>query len=134
MSGPVLSKLVPTGTSNLAVGSERRRRRARQGAAAREAGVDYLLLAELDMWTAEELAAAVSEARLRGLPVHAYAERPADVERGAAAQFDGFLGTGMGAGPFPAEVILSLNGGSRRRVRGRSPGRRRSRRCSTSSH
>jgi hypothetical protein len=54
--------------------------------------------------------AVVSEARIRGLPVHAYAERPADVVRGAAAQFDGFLGTSMGFGPFPAEVMQAITG------------------------
>jgi hypothetical protein len=42
--------------------------------------------------------------------VHAYAERPADVVRGAAAQFDGFLGTSMGFGPFPAEVMQAVTG------------------------
>ena len=62
------------------------------------------------MWTAEELEAVVSEARIRGLPVHAFADRPADVVRGAAAQFDGFLGTNMGAAPFPAEVTQAITG------------------------
>jgi hypothetical protein len=74
------------------------------------AGVNYLLLADIEMWTAEELEAVVSEARIRGLPVHAFAERPADVVRGAAAQFDGFLGTSMGAAPFPAEVMQAITG------------------------
>ena len=60
------------------------------------AGVDYLLLADLELWTAEELEAVVSEARIRGLPVHAIAAKPADVVRGAAAQLDGFLGHGPG--------------------------------------
>ena len=62
------------------------------------------------MWTAEELEAVVSEARIRGLPVHAYADKPADVVRGAAAQFDGFLGTIAGAGPFPAEMMQAITG------------------------
>jgi hypothetical protein len=62
------------------------------------------------MWTAEELEAVVSEARIRGLPVHAYAERPADVVRGAAAQFDGFLGTNMGTTAFPPEVMQAITG------------------------
>ena len=38
--------------------------------------------------------------RIRGPPVHALAERPADVVRGAAAQLDG-SSTGMGAGAVP---------------------------------
>jgi hypothetical protein len=62
------------------------------------------------MWTAEELEAVVSEARLRGLPVQAFAEQPGDVVRGAAAQLDGFLGTAMGSGPFPAEVMQAITG------------------------
>lgn len=75
-----------------------------------EAGVDYLLLADLDLWTAEELSAAVGEARTRGLPVHAWAERPADVIRGVTLGIDGFLGTGMAGLPaLPEEVILSLH-------------------------
>jgi hypothetical protein len=70
--------------------------------------VDYLLLAEVDLWSAEELTAAVTEARARRLPVHAYADRPADVERGIVLQLDGFLGTGMGVAAFPDSVVLAL--------------------------
>jgi hypothetical protein len=65
---------------------------------------------DLELWTAEEIEAVVSQARIRGLPVHAMAERPADVVRGAAAQFDGFLGSPMGEGPFPAEVMQAITG------------------------
>ena len=109
VAGPRLQKLVPAGLEEWqwAV-SGAADARARVQALA-EAGVDYLLLAEVDLWTAEELTAAVGEARLRGLPVHAMAERPADVERGVLLQFDGFLGTGMGAGPFPDNVVLALH-------------------------
>ena len=109
VAGPRLQKLVPAGLEawQWAV-SGAADARARVQALA-EAGVDYLLLAEVDLWTAEELTAAVGEARLRGLPVHAMAERPADVERGVLLQFDGFLGTGMGAGPFPDNVVLALH-------------------------
>jgi hypothetical protein len=73
-------------------------------------GIDYVLVADFELWTAEELEAVVSEARIRGLPVHAYAEKPADIVRGAAAQLDGFLGTGTGAGPFPPEAIQAITG------------------------
>jgi len=109
VSGPVLRKLVPAGTEawQWAVSGAADARARVQTLA--EAGVDYLLLAEVDLWSADELAAAVGEARLRGLPVHAFAERPADVERGVALQFDGFLGTAMGTGPFPDSVILALH-------------------------
>ena len=110
VSGPALRKLAPAGTSDWqweVSGAPDVRAKVQRLA---NAGVDYLLLADLEMWTAEELEAAVSEARIRGLPVHAIAERPADVVRGAAAQLDGFLGTGMGAGPFPAEVMQAVTG------------------------
>ena len=74
------------------------------------AGVDYVLIADLGLWSAEELEAVVSESRIRGLPVHAVAEKPADVVRGAAAQLDGFLGTIPGAGPYPAEMMQAISG------------------------
>jgi len=108
VSGPVLRKLVPPGTEEwqwAVDGAEDARARVARLA---EADVDYVLLAEVDLWTAEELTAAVNEARARGLPVHAYADRPADVERGVAMQFDGFLGTGMGVAAFPDNVVLAL--------------------------
>ncbi len=108
VSGPVLRKLVAADTQawewavNGAADATAKVRRLA------EAGVDYLLLAEIELWTEDELSAAVSEARLRGLPVHAYAERPADVERGVKLQFDGFLGSNMGVAGFPDNVVLAL--------------------------
>jgi hypothetical protein len=42
--------------------------------------------------------------------VHAFAEKPADIVRGAAAQLDGFLGTIPGAGPYPAEMMQAITG------------------------
>jgi imidazolonepropionase-like amidohydrolase len=109
VSGPQLQKLVPAGAEawQWAVNGAADAKAKVQALA--DAGVNYLLLAEVDLWTAEELTAAVGEARLRGLPVHAIAERPADVERGVVLQFDGFLGTGMGTGPFPDTVVLALH-------------------------
>jgi cytosine/adenosine deaminase-related metal-dependent hydrolase len=108
VSGPVLRKLVPVNTeawqwavSGAADATAKVRRLA-------DAGVDYLLLADVELWTGEELSAAVSEARLRGLSVHAYAEHPADVERGVALQLDGFLGSDMGVTGFPDNVVLAL--------------------------
>lgn len=75
-----------------------------------DAGVDYLLLADLDLWSAAELEAAIAEARARGLPVHAWAERPADVVRGVAHGMDGFVGTGMvGLPALPGDVVQMLN-------------------------
>jgi hypothetical protein len=110
VSGPALRKLAPAGTGAWqweVNGAPDVRAKVQQLAGA---GVDYLLLADLGMWTAEELEAVVSEARLRGLPVHAFAEQPADVVRGAAAQLDGFLGTGAGPAPFPDEMLQALTG------------------------
>ncbi|MGQ0384273.1 MAG: amidohydrolase family protein [Gammaproteobacteria bacterium] len=109
VSGPALRKLVPEGTESwqwAVNGAADAKARVIQLA---EAGVDYLLLAEVDLWTDEELSAAIVEARARGLPVHAYAERPADVERGVASGLDGFLGTSMGVTAFPGSVVLALH-------------------------
>jgi imidazolonepropionase-like amidohydrolase len=110
ISGPALRKLAPAGTGDWQweVSSAADARAKVQRLA--NAGVDYILLADVGMWTAEELEAVVAEARIRGLPVHAYAERPADIVRGAAAQFDGFLGTGTNAEAFPVEVLQALTG------------------------
>ena len=73
------------------------------------AGVDYLLLGGLDLWGEDELAAVVGEARIRGLRVFAYGERPAAVERGLAAGVDGFLGLDLGALPaFPEETLRAI--------------------------
>ena len=109
VSGPLLRKLVPPGTEEwqwAVKGAADARTRVAQLS---DAGVDYLLLAEVDLWTADELSAAVNEARARGLPVYAYADRPADVERGVQLQFDGFLGTNMGVAAFPDSVVLALH-------------------------
>ena len=109
VSGPLLRKLVAPGTEEwqwAVDGADDARARVLRLA---DAGVDYLLLADVDSWTADELTAAVGEARLQRLPVFAYANRAADVERGIVAQFDGFLGTNMTVGPFPDDVILALH-------------------------
>jgi imidazolonepropionase-like amidohydrolase len=110
VSGPVLRKIAPPGTETWQwVVSDAKDARAKVARLA-GAGVDYLLLAEVDMWSAEELSAAVNEARARGLPVHAYAESPGDVERGIVLKLDGFLGTSAGgAGAFPDSVVLALH-------------------------
>lgn len=109
VSGPVLRKLVPAGSEAWQWAVSGAADAKAKVLALAEAGVNYLLLAEIDLWTAEELTAAVGEARLHGLAVHAYAERPADVERGVVLQFDGFLGTGMGVSAFPDNVVLALH-------------------------
>jgi hypothetical protein len=110
VSGPALRKLAPAGTGTWqweVAGAPDVRAKVQRLA---NAGVDYLLLADLELWTAEELEAVVSEARIRGLSVHAIAEKPADVVRGAAAQLDGFLGTIPVNGPYPAEMMQAITG------------------------
>lgn len=109
VSGPLLRKLVPPGTEEWQWAVNGAADAKAKVARLADSGVDYLLLAEVDLWTAEELSAAVNEARARGLPVHAYADRPADVERGIVLQFDGFLGTNLGVGAFPDGVMLALH-------------------------
>ncbi len=110
VSGPALRKLAPPDTAawqwEVSGGPDVRAKVQRLAGA----GVDYVLVADAAMWTAEELEAVVSEARIRGLPVHAYADQADDVVRGAAAQFDGFLGTAMGSGPFPEPVMQAITG------------------------
>jgi len=110
VSGPALGKLAPAGTGAWhweVAGAPDARAKVQRLA---DAGVDYVLLTDLELWTAEEIEAVISESRIRGLPVHAIAERPADVVRGAAAQFDGFLGSLAGEGPFPAEMMQAITG------------------------
>jgi imidazolonepropionase-like amidohydrolase len=110
VSGPALRKQAPAGTAEwnwvVAGGADVRAKVQRLA----NAGVDYVLVGDVGEWTAEELDAVVSEARIRGLAVHAYAEQTADVVRGAAAQFDGFLGTNLGTTAFPAEVMQAITG------------------------
>lgn len=108
VSGPALRKLVPPGTEAWQWSVEDAADAKAKVVQLADAGVDYVLLAEVDLWSAEELSAAVGEARARGLAVHAFAERPADVERGVTLQLDGFLGTSMGVTPFPDSVVLAL--------------------------
>jgi hypothetical protein len=109
VSGPMLRKLVPAGSEGWQWSVNGAADAKAKVLALAEAGVDYLLLAEVDLWTADELTAAIGEARLHGLAVHAIADRPGDVERGVVLQLDGFLGTGMGTGAFPDSVILALH-------------------------
>ncbi|HEY7752911.1 MAG TPA: amidohydrolase family protein [Steroidobacteraceae bacterium] len=108
VSGPVLRKLVPPGTEAWQWSVDGEADAKAKVVQLADGGVDYLLLAEVDLWSAGELAAAIGEARARGLAVHAFAERPADVERGVALELDGFLGTSMGVTPFPDSVVLAL--------------------------
>lgn len=85
-------------------------------------GADYLLLGDLDLWPAQWLADVVNEARVRGLPVHAFGKRVAGVERGLEAGVDGFVGLDFGAAPeIPAPLVEALRrtaaaGASRRLV------------------
>lgn len=109
VAGPQLGKSVRPGAESwqwpVAGADDARGKVARLA----EAGVDYLLLAELDLWAPDELAAAISEARARNLPVHAYGERAAGILAGLEAGVDGFLGTGLGANAgYPQEVMRAI--------------------------
>ena len=108
-TGPELVKVVDPGAEprQWAVdGPQDGRARVERLAAA---GVDFVLLAQLDLWGEEELAATAGEARIRGLQVFARGERPAAVERGVAAGVDGFVGLDLGALPaFPEETLRAI--------------------------
>jgi len=109
VTGPQLVKVVQPGSESWqrAVDGPADGRATVESLAA--AGVDYLLLAGLDLWSEDELAAVVGEARIRGLEVFAYGERPAAVERGAAAGIDGFVGLDLGALPaFPEQTLQAI--------------------------
>lgn len=109
VAGPQLGKVVKPGADAwqwVVAGAEDARGKVARLA---EAGVDYLLLADLDLWTDDELAAVMLEARARNLPVHAYGERTAGILRGLAAGVDGFLGTGLGVNAgYPQEVMRAI--------------------------
>jgi imidazolonepropionase-like amidohydrolase len=109
VSGPVLTRTPMPGSEEwqwAVSGPKDARERVRRLAAG---GVDYVLIADIDRWSAEELMAVADEARSHGLPLHARAERAAEVERGLALHVDGFVGIGMGAAPaFPDTAVLAL--------------------------
>ena len=69
-----------------------------------EAGVDYVLLDDLELWTDAELAAAIGEAHIRGLPVEAVAGREAAIARAIGAGVDGLQGVGRDAPGYPADL------------------------------
>ena len=109
VTGPVLVKVVRPGEGppEWQVAGEKDARERVQRLA--EAGADYVLLGGLDLWPEQELAAAVNEARVRGLEVFARGERPAAVERGLAAGVDGFVGLELGAMPeFPPATLAAI--------------------------
>lgn len=109
VAGPQLGKMARPGAEawqwSVAGAEDARSKVARLA----EAGVDYLVLAELDLWTDDELAAAMSEAHARNLPVHAYGERAEGILRGLDAGVDGFLGIGLGVSAgYPQEVMRAI--------------------------
>jgi len=109
VSGPMLVKVVrPEAESREWAVSDEKDARERVLRLA-EAGAGHLLLGGLDLWPEQELAAVVNEARVRGLEVFAYGERPAAVERGLAAGVDGFVGLDLGAMPaFPEATLAAI--------------------------
>jgi imidazolonepropionase-like amidohydrolase len=109
VGGPQLGKIARPGAESwqwIVAGADDARAKVARLAAA---GVDYLLLAQVDLWTQEELAAAVSEARVRGLQVFAWGERADSIQRGLEARIDGFLGLDLGAAAgFPPDLMRQL--------------------------
>ena len=107
VTGPQLGKSVEPGKEDwqwAVTGVEDGRAKVERLAAA---GVDYILLSQLDLWTEEELTVAVNEARVRGLGVFAWGERAAAIERGLESRVDGFLGLGT-IGGFPEELMQQV--------------------------
>lgn len=97
VSGPILAKDRRPGTDGwrrVVAGADDARAQVRRLA---EAGVDYALLDDLELWTDAELAAAIGEAQARGLPVEAVAGRAAGIARAIEAGVDGVQGVGMDA-------------------------------------
>ena len=115
VSGPQLGKVVQPGAEDwqwAVAGAEDARSKVLRLA---DAGVDYLLLADLELWTDDELAAVMTAARERELPVHAYAERAPGILRGIEAGVDGFLGIGLGVeAGFPQEVMRAVAAAAQR--------------------
>lgn len=109
VSGPQLGKTVKPGAESwqwVVAGADDARAKVARLAAA---GADYLLLAQLDLWTQDELSAAVNEARVRGLEVFAWGERVGSIDRGLQAGVDGFMGLDLGAAPgFPPDLMRKL--------------------------
>lgn len=109
VTGPRLGKTVEPGAEawqwKVEDAKEGRARVQRLAAA----GADYVMLAELDLWAEDELAAVVDEARLRGIKVFARGERAAGIERGLAAGVAGFVGLDLGAAAgIPQETMGAI--------------------------
>ncbi len=104
VSGPVLVKDRRPGTDawrRVVAGAEDARVQVRRLA---EAGVDYVLLDDLELWADAELAAAVGEAKARGLLVEAVAGRVAAIARAIEAGVDGLQGVGLDAADYPPDL------------------------------
>ena len=106
VTGPRLGKTVEPGAEawqwNVTDAKEGRARVQRLAAA----GADYVMLAELDLWAEDELAAVMDEARLQVIPVFATGERAAGIERGLAHGVAGFVGLDLGAAAgIPQETM-----------------------------
>ncbi len=73
------------------------------------AGAGFVLLEQLELWSLDELSAAVGEARIRGLKVFARGESAASVERALEAGVDGFIGMDFGTEPaIPAATLAKI--------------------------
>ncbi|MFZ9059796.1 MAG: amidohydrolase family protein [Steroidobacteraceae bacterium] len=82
---------------------------AAQVAELARAGASFIVLEQLELWSADELAAAVGEARIRALKVFARGEGSRSVERALEAGVDGFIGMDFGTEPaIPAATLEKI--------------------------
>jgi imidazolonepropionase-like amidohydrolase len=119
VSGPLLVKVRRPGADAwrwVVDGADDARARIQRLA---DAGVDYVLLDDLELWTDAELAAAIGEAQIRGLPVEAVAGRGAAIARAIEAGVDGLQGVGMDAAVYPEDLYRIIE--RRARDGGRRP-------------
>jgi imidazolonepropionase-like amidohydrolase len=107
VAGPVLEHSPPPGTGSyrwsLAGAADARAKAQRLIAA----GVNYIVVGDIAALLPEELAAIMTEAHLKSLPVYGELRQAADIEPGLAAGLDGFLGLPADADPALPEAALA---------------------------
>lgn len=82
---------------------------AAQVAELARAGAGFIVLEQVELWSADELSAAVGEARIRAVKVFARGESAASVERALAAGVDGFIGMDFGTErSIPASTLEKI--------------------------
>jgi imidazolonepropionase-like amidohydrolase len=109
VSGPVLEANAPPGAREYRWSVEGAPDAKQKAERLLRAGVDFLLVADVDRLAPAELQAIVASAHAAGRPVHAEVRRDADVAAALAAGVDGLVGFGSGTGEaWPAEAVQQL--------------------------